>query len=297
MSQLVEIEAFVAVVRDGSFNAAGEALEVSPSYVSKLVSRLEERLGVALLHRTTRSLTVTEPGRALYETCASSLQSITVALDEAAASQQRLSGTLRITLGTGLGAHWLTEPLVEFMARHPGLSVDLVYLDRFVDLVEEGFDLGIRVGQLRDSTMIARRLTTVTRMLVASPGYLDARGTPARVHDLAEHKCLLYAYHQTPETWTLHHSDQTARVTVSGAVVANNGAALTSMVSAGMGIALLPEFYVAKALREAQLVRVLPEWSSELPVHAVFPNSRHVPAKVRALIEFVSERVATAASS
>ena len=234
MSRLVETEALVTVVQEGSFAAAGERLGISSSYASKLVTRLEERLGAQLLHRTTRRLSLTEQGQRFYEACATGLDLVNEA--EAAVTELQVAprGHLRITVPTSLGMSWISDPLARFVIDNPAVVMDVVYLDRFVDLVEEGFDLAVRIGHLPDSTLIVRRLTTFRRRVVASPEYVETNGPLESVDDLERHPCLRYSYARAPTTWELEHGAQTRKVVVSGPLVANNGSALAHAAARGI---------------------------------------------------------------
>lgn len=287
MSHLPEIEAFVTVVREGSFSAAGSRLGLSSSYVSKLVTRLEERLGTRMLHRTTRRLALTEAGERLYEPCAGALETLGQAQDQVSALQATLRGRLRVTLPTGLK---LSRAVSEFAAANPGLTIDALYLDRQVDLVAEGLDVGIRVGPLPDSSLIARRLATAVKGLFASPAYLARRDGPTQVEDLREHDCLVYSYTRAPTSWTLSDEDGSSRsVAVSGPLVTNTGAALCDAACCGLGIVFVPEFHTAAAVEAGQLVRVLPKWGVQMPISAVYPSTQHLPLKVRSFVEHLEQ--------
>lgn len=288
MSHLVEIEAFLVVVEEGSFTAAARRLAVTTSYASKLVGRLEDRLGVRLLQRTTRQLTLTDPGRAYFEQCSEAMQALKAAEAQATELQTSLQGRLRIALPMAFAVNYLAAPLAEFKARYPGLVIEAVLADRKVDILAEGCDLAIRIGELADSSLIARRLTTVDRTVCASPSYLARRGTPTKPEDLSQHECLLYAYHAVPDTWRLTGPERTAVVEVTGTLIANNGHFLVEAASHGLGLVFVPVFHTLASLRAGRLVRVLPDWRLSLTVAAVFPNARHVPAKVRVFIDFLT---------
>ena len=287
MSHLVELEAFLAVIEEGSFTAAARRLEVTTSYASKLVGRLEDRLGVRLLQRTTRQLTLTEPGRAYFERCSEAMRALKDAETEATALQTSPQGKLRITLPTAFAVCYLAVPLAEFKARYPGLTIEAVLADRKVDIMAEGFDLAVRIGELADSALIARRLTTVERTVCASPSYLSRRGTPSEPEQLQQHECLLYAYHAAPATWRLKGPTREALVEVSGTLVSNHGEILVEAACHGLGLVFSPMFLTAANLRSGRLVRVLPDWQFPLAVSAMFPNARHIPAKVRIFVDFL----------
>jgi DNA-binding transcriptional LysR family regulator len=262
-------------------------LGVTKSYASKLVARLEDRIGVRLLQRTTRQLTLTEVGRAYFERCSEAMQGLKEAEAVAAELQTSPQGRLRITLPAAFAVSHLAAPLAEFKARYPQLTVEAILADRKIDLLSEGFDLAVRIGELADSSLIVRRLTTVDRSVFASPEYLSRRGTPGQPEELARHECLLYAYHAVPTTWRLKGPDREAAVEVSGTLVSNHADMLVEAACRGLGLIFCPVFFAAPGLRAGRLVRVLPEWRFPLSISAVFPNARHVPAKVRLFVDFL----------
>ncbi len=292
MSHLVEIEAFLAVVEEGSFTAAARRLAVTKSYASKLVVRLEDRLGIRLLQRTTRQLTLTEPGRTYFERCSEAMRALKDAEAEATELQRCPHGRLRITLPTAFGTRYLSEPIAEFKERYSALIIEAVLVDRQVDILAEGFDAGVRISEPADSSLIARKLTTVDRVICGSPDYLRRRGTPARPEDLASHDCLLYAYHAMPTVWRLKGDGRVATgdasVEVTGTMVSNHGDILVEAACRGLGLVYCPVFLTADLLREGRLRRVLPGWRYTLTVSVVHPNVHHVPAKVRLFLEFLA---------
>ncbi len=296
MDRLAEMEIFVRVVDDGSFSAAADGLGMTKSAVSKRVAALEERLGARLLNRTTRRLSVTDAGAAFHARAAR----ILAEADEAEAEVSRLQavprGLLRVNAPVTFGINHLGPLLPAFLARYPELSVDLVLNDRFVDLVEEGFDLAIRIADLDDSSLIARRLCASDRILVAGPDYVAARGLPRTPDDLADHTCLLYSLLRRSGEWTLRHASGTeARVRVSGgALRANNGDVLRQATLDGLGITMMPTFIVGADLAAGRLVRVLPEWGDATgAVHAVWPAGRFTAAKVRAFVDMLVDAFKT----
>lgn len=292
MSRMVEVEAFVAVVAEGSFVGAAGRLGVSSSYVSKLVSRLEERLGARLLHRSTRSLALTEAGRRLHADCAEAVELVDAAERSLRSAQATPIGTLRVTLPTSIGARWLAGTVAQFMASWPAVRLDALYTDRVVDLIGEGYDLAVRAGRLPDSALVARRLVMARRRVVASPDYLARCGHPTTVAALGEHRCLLYAYSRAPSTWTLSRGDEVASVTVTGSMAANNGTVLAEAARCGAGVAYLPDFHTSRALADGSLLDVLPGWGDTLPVQAVFPGGRHHPPKVRVFVDAITRALA-----
>jgi DNA-binding transcriptional LysR family regulator len=289
MNRLFEAEVFVCVVEEGSLTAAARRLQITTSYASKLVTRLEERLGAQLLIRTTRQRTLTEVGRAYYERCTEAIQGLAAAEQAAAASQAAPRGTLRVTVPSAFGVLLLTEALAEFKARHPALTLELMFLDRQVDLVEEGFDVALRIGELVDPRLIARRLASTDRVLLASPAYLARAGAPDEPEDLGAHACLLYAHHAVPGRLRGPRGD--VDVAVSGGMVANHARMLVDAATHGLGLIYAPAQLAAAELRAGRLRRVLPAWGWPMGVFAVYPPAPRVPAKTRALVDFLVERL------
>lgn len=291
MSRLLEAELFVAVVEAGSLTAASRRLGVTTSYASKLVTRLEERLGLSLLIRTTRKVTLTEAGRVYYERSTEALQGLEQAEAMAAELLQRPTGTLRVTLPSGFGAQFVLGALAEFAELYPDLKLELVFLDRQVDLITEGYDVAIRAGDLGDGRLITRKLARAERVICASAEYLGRAGTPGTPEALAEHACLLYAYHATPGRWHMRGPDGEREVEVSGPMVANSGLMLVEAAARGRGLVFVPSFHVAAELQTGRLQRVLPEWGQPMGVFAVYPPTQRVPLKVRVFVDFMVERL------
>ncbi len=291
MSRIVEMEAFVAVARAGSFAAAASKLDISASYASKLITRLERRLHARLLHRTTRMVTLTAIGERFYDECARGLELLAQAEQSAAAKHSVPHGRLRVSVPTGLGHEWLSSAIAQFVLANPQVQLDAVYLDRYVDLVAEGFDVAVRVGMLRDSSMIARRLASSRVSLVASPSFVAGRPPIERLDVLAELPCLVYAFDRTGASWALEHDGEQRSVTVNGPMVANSGRALVDAAAHGLGIAFVPDFHSARRIAAGELVRVLPQWRGEIPIHAVYPSARLVPIKVRAFVDHLVEEL------
>lgn len=294
MSRLLEAEVFVASVEEGSLTAASKRLGLTTSYASRLVTRLEERLGVPLLIRTTRKLTLTEAGRLYYERTNEAIQGLEQAETMAAELQQRPSGTLRVTLPSGFGTQFVLGALAEFAGLFPALKLELVFLDRQVDLIAEGYDVAIRAGDLGDGRLIARKLATADRVVCAAAAYLERAGTPATPEALTRHACLLYAYHAIAGRWRLRGPEGEREVEVSGPMVANNGLMLVEAAVLGRGLVFVPTFHAAAALGSGQLRRVLPAWGWPIGVYAVYPPTQRVPIKVRMFVDFMVERLRVA---
>ena len=292
MEQLTAMLAFARVVETGSFSKAARDLGISKSAVSKQISRLEDRLGVRLLNRTTRRHSLTEAGTSFFEGC----QRMLAEADSAEAAVSHLAagprGTLKVNAPMSFGIQHLGPALSDFLGAYPELSVDMVLNDRQVDLVEEGFDVGLRIGKLADSSLIARRLAPCRHMLCAAPSYLSSAPTPALPEDLRALSCLHYSYLSDGQTWRFTGPEGTRKVTVSGRLRVNNGDLLKDAAVEGLGIALLPTFILGEDLRAGRLVQVLKDWKPviDIAVHAVYPASRNLSPKVRVFIDFLSER-------
>jgi len=291
MSRVFEAEAFIHVMETGSFTAAADKLGITKSYASKLVSRLEDRLGVRLLNRSTRKLTVTEAGKAYHEHCAAVLAALEQAEMAATELQMKPRGRLRVTVPSFFGARHLLIPIASFKSRYPEVTLEINFADRRIDLLAEGFDVAIRAGLLHEDKLTARRLATATMFPCASREYLEKNGWPQKPEDLAQHECLIYAYEALPDTWAMTDGQREVAVIVSGTLGANYAQMLIEAAVAGLGICFLPHFHTYSYLCEGKLVRVLPQWQRPdlVPVHAIYPTTRHVPAKTRAFIDHVVE--------
>lgn len=301
--QLAAMAVFARVVEAGSFSQAGRQLGLSKSAVSKAVARLEDHLGTRLINRTTRKLSLTETGRAFYEGCRRML-------DEAEAAERAVThladaprGVLRVNAPMSFGIRHLSPGLGAFMAAYPELEVDLTLEDRRVDLVEEGYDLAIRIGVMPDSSLVARKLGPNPRVICAAPAYLERRGAPQRPEALSGHDCLLYHYQSSGDTWRLRPcgaggsgagSGAETSVRVRGRLKVNNGDSLREAALAGLGIAALPAFIVHEDLAAGRLVALLQDWedAADGGVYAVYPASRNLSPKVRVFIDFLAERFA-----
>ena len=292
MSDATEMTAFVRAVELGGFSTAARELGLTPSAISKLVTRLEDRLGVRLLNRTTRRLALTPEGEAYFHRCQRILADIRDAEDEVARFRAEPRGLLRINVGTAFGMHQLTPALPEFLARHPELQVELAVTDRVVDLIEEGADLGIRLGTLPDSSLVARKICELERVVCASPAYLRKHGTPRKPEDLARHNCLNITYSASLRRWPFASPEGVRHVEVAGSVSANTAETLLQLALLGVGIIRLSDAIVGAAITQGRLVPLLQDvhHSEPLPLHAVYPQGRHRSPRVAAMIDFLLER-------
>ena len=280
------------MIESGSFSKAADRLGVSKSAVSMQVAKLEDRLGARLLNRTTRQLSLTEVGARLFERAQRIIEEAEAAEAEAGSMQTHPTGTLRITTGVSFGQDHLACMLPDFLSQYPTLSVDLVLNDRFVDLVEEGYDIAIRVGSLPDSAMRARRLAGARVLTVASPEYLERAGTPEHPRDLTEHDCLGYAYLGTGWVWRFGARDTVVDVRIEPRLQSNNGSALLAAACGGLGVVMLPTFIMSERLRDGSVVPILPGFEPDpIGVYAVYPPGRPVAAKVRAFIDYLVRRL------
>jgi DNA-binding transcriptional LysR family regulator len=286
MDLLQGMQLFIRVVETGSFSKASTDLGITQPTATKHVAALEQRLGVRLFHRSTRGVTPTEIGLLYYDKCLLIARELEDAENLTSLEQSRVRGQLRISTSVGFGRRVLVPLIIGFMREHPDLQIDLSFDDRYVNLVEQGVDLAIRMGQLADSSLGASYLGVNPWVVVASPDYLAQRGTPAHPDELGQHSALIYSTVQGDERWRFVGPDgQANQVPVHGPMRSNNLSALLAASRAGMGLAALP-CYVAHASITEGLVRpVLTEWT--LPsqeIHAVFPSPRLVPTKVTGLI-------------
>ncbi len=283
---------FARVVELQGFSAAAQALGLSKSAVSKQISKLEDRLGTRLLNRTTRQLSLTEAGAAFFERC-QRVEAEALAAEEAVTHlAEAPRGLLKVNAGMSFGARHIAPALPELLRLCPELEVDLTLNDRQVDLVEEGYDLAIRIGRLDDSSLVARRLAPLRKVICAAPDYLARAGRPTRPEELRAHEALLYSYQTTGPTWSFKGAEGEVKVRIAGRLRINNGDAILNACIAGQGIALLPSFICCDALAAGALERLLPDWEDGLPgaIHAVFPASRNLSPKVRAFIDFLVAR-------
>jgi DNA-binding transcriptional LysR family regulator len=288
MDKFLEMQAFVAVTDAGSFVKAAEALDVSKAAVSRYVGELESRLGVRLLHRTTRRLSLTPEGEVFHARCRELLGGVDEAEAEITSRSGEASGLLRINVPFSFGLLHLAPLWVEFMAQHPRVTLDVTLADRVVDLVEEGFDMAVRIARLPNSSLVSRPLASTRMVLCASPTYLNARGQPTRPSDLASHDVLAYSLFSMGDQWEFTGSDGVVSVKVTPRLRTNSGDTCRVAALRHQGIVLQPSFLVGPDLLAGTLVEVMPAWRSiELGVYAVYPSRKFVSPKVRLMIEFL----------
>lgn len=291
MDQLDGIAVFARVAERGSFTAAARDLNLSKSAVSKQIARLEERLGARLLNRTTRRLSLTEVGQAYFER----IRRIVADAEEAEHAVTSLHaeprGTLRINAPMSFGIQHLAPALPDYMALYPDVTVDIAFNDRRIDLIEEGFDVGIRIGRLADSSMIARRLAPCHMAVAATPAYWDTHGRPDHPRGLADHACMVYDHLPTRNEWTFQENGRAFTVHIDGPLRSNNGEALLAAVRAGRGVLYQPTFLCGPALCDGRLETVLDDFVPvDVQVSAIWPGNRHLSAKVRTFVDFLRAR-------
>lgn len=296
MAHLEDIAVFVQVVDNGSFTAAAERLGMSKSVVSKYVTRLENRLGARLLNRTTRRLSLTEVGRAFYERTQQGLQEIEDAEAEVSRLQGAVRGSLRLNAPMSFGILHIAPALSDFLARYPDITVELNLDDRQLDLVKGGFDVAIRIADLPDSSLVARRLGPCRHVVCAAPGYFKRRGVPRKPEDLRKHNAITFQYQDTPRQWHFRSpAGKVITVPVTGSLQANNSLALREALLQELGVTLTPTFMVGSDIATGMLQAVLSDYPTlELSIYAVYPQRRHLSPKVRAFVEFMAQRIGEA---
>jgi len=291
MDRLTEMEAFATVVDQGGFTDAARKMGISKSAVSKHVSSLESRLGARLLNRTTRRVSPTEIGLAYYDRARRVLNDAGEADALVSSMQSAPSGLLRISVATDFGVNHMSPILGDFLADYPDITVNMVLNNRYVELISEGFDLAIRIGEMEDSSLRARKLTETAKRLIAAPGYFEQYGRPEKIDDLNEHKLLHYSNQSAGNVWKLTApSGEKRQVRTQGWLTVNDGQSLLNACVSGLGIAYLPSFLYAEALAEGLVEEAMPALPPESQgIYAVYPPGRYTQPKVRTFIDFLVE--------
>ena len=292
LDRLLAMNVFVGVVEQGSFARAAERMDMSASAVSRHVAELEVHLDTRLLNRTTRRISITESGQAFYERTLQLLADLDEAEAAASSSTATPRGTIRLTCSINFGVPHLAPAIGAFQARYPEVLFDVSASDRFVDLVEEGLDLAIRIGDLGNANLIARKIGQMQLITCASPAYLQRHGTPKRPQELATHNCLTYEYAPVKNQWRfLDKQGNALKIHIAGSVNANNGEMLAAIASEGVGIAHEPDFIVNPRIKAGHLLPILLKYQPlPLNIYAVYPSRRHLSAKVRAFVDFLTAR-------
>ena len=291
MNRFVEMETFVQVVESGSISGAAIRLDTAKSAVSRRLAELEARLGVTLLNRTTRRIALTGSGSSFYDRCKIILADVDAAEQCISAAETELTGGLRVAAPVSFGLEHLGPAINDFVVQHPGVAFDLDFNDRQIDLVEEGFDLAIRIAKLQDSSLIARRLTPIRYVVCASADYWDKNGRPNHPDELRNHRALRYVnVRQRGWPWT-GPGDERGSVILPARLTANNGEFLSQAAVDGLGVIRMPAFIVYKYIESGDLEPVLMDhrWG-DIDAFAVYPRTLHVSQRVRALIDFLAER-------
>ena len=295
MDRFLAFKSFAQVVESGSFARAAEHLSLSTTAISKHVADLEAHLQTRLLNRTTRKLSLTESGQAFYGRCVQLLHDLEEAEQEAAGASGTPRGSLRLTCPVNFGVREIAPAIAEFSTQFPDLKFDVQLSDRVVDLVEEGFDLAIRIGRPGSDNLVARRLGNTRLILCASPLYLQKHGTPNTPEDLAYHNCFTYEYSQPRAQWRLYDEEGREHlVQVAGSMHSNNGDLLAEAAAQGGGVVLQPTFIVDRHLQSGALVPLLPDFTGALlPIYALYPSRKHLSAKVRVFVDYLATRFAS----
>ena len=295
MDRFLEMRTFAQVADAGSFVKAADELEMSKAAVSRYVSDLEARLGVRLMHRTTRRLSLTDEGQVFLARCKEVLTALEEAETEVTAGKLEPTGLLRVNAPFTFGIRHLAGLWGEFKGLHPGVTFDVTLTDRVVDLVDEGYDLAVRIAAQPSSTLISRRIASTRAVLCASPKYLKAHGRPRELADLAQHAIIAYSYLASGDEWRFTGPEGPVHVKVNPCIHANNGDTCRAAALAHQGIILEPTFLVGPDLDSGALVELLPQYRGvEFGIHLVYPSRKHVPPKVRRLVDFLAERFSTA---
>jgi DNA-binding transcriptional LysR family regulator len=296
MDRFQEMKVFSAVVEAGSFTGASDVLDMSKAAVSRHVAELEERLGVRLLHRTTRKLSPTTEGEIFHARCRELLDNLDEAEAEITSRSGEASGLLKVNVPVTFGLMHLAPLWPALLARHPKLELDITLSDRVADVVEEGFDLAVRIGQLPASSLISRKLASTRMVLCASPGYLQRRGEPAHPDQLPQHDVISYSLFSSGENWSFTGPDGQASVKVAPRVRTNSGDTCRAAALQHQGVVLQPTFIVGEDLAQGTLREIMTGYRSiELGVYAVYPTRKFVSPKVRLLIDFLVEAFAAPA--
>ncbi len=292
MDFLGPMRTFVRVVEAGSFTAVAAEQNTTQPTISRQVAALEGHLGARLLMRTTRALTLTDDGRAFYEHALRALEAVGEAENAVGRRQAKPTGTLRLAVPVVIGRLHIVPRLARFLSRYPEVAIDLAMSDGFVDLVEQGIDLAIRVGEITDQSLVARKIGMVRRLTVASPTYLKAKGTPRTPQDLIRHDCIVYTRLATGNRWYFESSEGPLSVSVLGRFRVDNSEAVREGVLSGLGIAVIPAFAFSDEITRGAVKVLLKTYEPKLlPLNAIYPSRRYVPLRVRAMIDFLAQEL------
>ena len=293
MDVMHSMAVFRRVVEARNFSAVARETNMSQSTVSKHIAALEERLGTKLLNRSTRSIKLTEAGKEYYHHCIRILNDFQEAEASVGKGKIKPTGNLRISTSAAFGRSCILPHLNEFFSAYPDIKIDMLFDDDYVDLVKEGIDLAIRIGPLEDSTLIARKIGTTPRVVVASSEYLVKHGRPRKPADLVKHNCLIHSLQKSPDLWFFNSTQKGEEsVRVNGCLKANSPDAVREAIIEGLGISVVCEWFVRDDIRQGRLKLILPEYKpTSYDIHAVYPERKFVPQKVKHMIEFLAEKV------
>lgn len=293
MDTLNAMHSFVRVVETGSFSAVAKEQNTNQATISKRVAALESELGSRLLVRGSRIHKLTETGQSYYERVVNILDEIEEAESEARSLTTTPIGKLRVTVPTMFGSLYVAPVISEFLATYPKIQLDLKFNEKMLDLVEEGIDVAIRLGDLKDSSMIARRLGSDDLIIVASPTYLEKHSVPQHLNQLEKHNCLVYSLSTKGTVWHFSNQKPDASVQVSGNFQCDNGFGLIEMLLANAGIALMPSWLVGSYIASGQLVHILKDYYKRYPINAVYPMNRYMPLKTKCFMDFMERTIKT----
>ena len=290
-SEADQAAAFLAVLETGSFSAAGRKLGRDGSVISRRIATLEARLGIRLLERSTRRVSPTEAGAKFRDRIREAMEMVRTAEDEARAMASSPSGLLRLSLPTTFGRLWIAPRLPEFMAQYPALRIEASYADRYTDLIADGFDVAVRIGEMKDSRLVSKRLAPTHRLICAAPGYFETHPALRDADDLRQHNCLGFTPMSTHPVWHLQRAGKQRAVRVSGNLESDDVTTLVHAAVSGVGVMMATNWLVARELANGQLVQLLPEWTAkgESGVNVVRASVRHAPAKTRVCVDWLSE--------
>lgn len=292
MDRIDLMKAYLAVADAGSFTGAATRMQSTPQLVSKYVRALEDEMGAQLFHRTTRKVSPTETGRALYARAQQIVEDFETLKTDLGQDRARPTGTLRLTAPTGIGMQRMAPLVSDFLSMYKEMEIDLHLSDRFVDLLDEGFDLAIRIGALQDSTLVARKLAPSSVLLCASPAYLAENGTPTHPRDLDGHRCIIDTNFRAGAIWRFQDGNQTLRIRAQGPLRVNSASIVHNLLLRDQGIGMVPSFQVQADVNAGKLVSLLPGFlQSDINIYAVYPPNRHLSAKTRAFVDFLADRL------
>lgn len=292
MDKLENMHTFTRVVETGSITGAADRLNIAKSAVSRRLKELEGHLGVALFHRTTRQMNLTDTGRAFYQQSIRILDDVLEAELSTSQAHGKLKGNLKVALPASFGLMHIAPAINDFLTQHPEIHFDLDFNDRQVDLMQEGFDLAIRIGNLSDSSLIARRIASIQRVICASPTYLKKKGTPQSLSDLSNHQCLAYSLLPDYQTWTLiNEKNQEKKITTTPYIKSTSGEFLREAAVNGQGVVFLPTFITYQEIKKGSLIPLFNYYHhSEINAFAIYPQTRHLSQRVRAFVDFIVQR-------